>query len=93
MRRGLADRGVERVADRQGYLGIGQIERDAAQCLDGPRRGDRLVEAELREHPGSPIEQPLAALCVGAGVGVGVLLESWRRDLQMYDVVVFVVGH
>ena len=68
----VATRGMERIADRQGYVGTIRIERDAAQFFDGPRGGHCLVQAKLPEHRIGPVEKPLVALRISSRVFVGV---------------------
>ena len=69
----VATGGMERIADRQCYLGAIRIERDAAQLCDRPRGGHCRVQAEPLEHRIGPIEKPLVALSISSRVVFGVL--------------------
>jgi hypothetical protein len=79
----MATRRMERIADRQSYLGAIRIECDAAQLFDGSRGGHRLVQAKPLEHRVGPVEKPLVALRVSSRMVIGVLR---RRNRQLNHV-------
>ena len=64
--------GMQRIADRQGYLGTIRIERDVAQLLRRPRGGYCFVQAKPLKHRISPVEKPLVALRISSRVLIGV---------------------
>jgi hypothetical protein len=70
---GMTTRGMERIADRQNYLGAIRIERDAAQLFDRSRGGHCLVQPQPLQHRIGPVEKPLAALRISSRVFIGVL--------------------
>ena len=69
----VARRGMERIADRQGYLGVVRIERDEPQLFDRPRRSYCLVPAKAFKQRIGPLEKPLLALRIRSRVFIGTL--------------------